>query len=286
VSRGQRLLLVEVIVPCALVVIWYVTSLNSTSFYFPPLKTILGNFWSFWLGKGFMAQVVPSIGRMIIGYGLAIVGGVIVGVCVGLSTWAHNLANPLVEFLRSIPSILLIPFGIVVLGVGTSMKVFIIALGCAFPIILNTADGIRSVEPTLIDVARTFKLSGWTRLFRVVLPSASPQIFAGLRASLPLALILMVVSEMLASTNGIGYSILQAQTRFVISEMWSGIIVLGILGYLVNLILTVAEGRVLAWHRGYRASLLGKGPTAPRVRRNTKARTGRPTIRVEKERRG
>jgi ABC-type nitrate/sulfonate/bicarbonate transport system permease component len=286
VSRGQRLLLVEVIVPCALVVIWYVTSLNSTSFYFPPLKTILGNFWSFWLGKGFMAQVVPSIGRMIIGYGLAIVGGVIVGVCVGLSTWAHNLANPLVEFLRSIPSILLIPFGIVVLGVGTSMKVFIIALGCAFPIILNTADGIRSVEPTLIDVARTFKLSGWTRLFRVVLPSASPQIFAGLRASLPLALILMVVSEMLASTNGIGYSILQAETRFVTSEIWGGIIVLGVLGYLVNLVLSVAEGRALAWHRGYRASLLGKGPSEARVRPNMKARTSPPLVRVEEDLRG
>jgi len=285
VSKRQRLLLVEVLVPCALVVIWYVISLNSTSFYFPPLKTILGNFWSFWLGKGFIAQVVPSIERMAIGYGLAIVAGVIVGVGMGLSTWAHDLANPLVEFLRSIPSILLIPFGIVVLGVGTSMKVFIIALGCAFPIILNTADGVRSVEPTLIDVARTFKLGGWTRLVRVVLTSAGPQIFAGLRASLPLALILMVVSEMLASTNGIGYSILQAQTRFVISEMWGGIIVLGILGYLVNLILTVAEGRVLAWHRGYRASLLGKAPTAPRARRNMKARTGRPTVRQE-ERRG
>ena len=96
------------------------------------------------------------------------------------------------------------------------------------------------------------------RLWRVILPSRSPQIFAGLRASLSLALILMVVSEMVASTNGIGYAILQSQRLFAVTDMWAGILALGILGYLINTILVMIERRVLAWHRGFRASMLGQ----------------------------
>jgi len=132
----------------------------------------------------------------------------------------------------------------------------VIALGCSFPVILNTVDGVRSVDQTLIDVSRTFRFSRAERLLRVVLPSASPQIFAGLRASLSLALILMVVSEMVASTNGIGYAILQAQRLFAVNEMWAGIIAIGLLGYLINGLLVVAERKILAWHRGFKASLL------------------------------
>ena len=90
-----------------------------------------------------------------------------------------------------------------------------------------------------------------------MLPAASPQIFAGMRTSLSLALILMVISEMVASTNGIGFFVLQSQRSFAIPEMWAGILLLGLLGYALNLIFMLVERRVLAWHRGARASALG-----------------------------
>jgi ABC-type nitrate/sulfonate/bicarbonate transport system permease component len=95
------------------------------------------------------------------------------------------------------------------------------------------------------------------RVWRVMLPAASPQIFAGMRTSLSLALILMVISEMVASTNGIGYFVLQSQRTFAIPEMWSGILLLGILGYVLNGAFVLIERRVLRWHRGARASALG-----------------------------
>lgn len=266
---------IELLAPVMALVIWYFASASSKSFYFPPFGDMLSRFKDIWLGSGFVTDAVPSLTRMAIGYGLAAVLGIAIGAALGLSRWMERLFGPLVEFLRALPSVVLIPFGIVVFGVDTTMKVFVIALGCSFPVILNTVDGVRSVDATLLDVARTFRFSRVERLWKVTLPSASPQIFAGLRASLSLALILMVVSEMIASTNGIGYAILQSQRLFAVTDMWAGILALGILGYLINAILVIIERRVLAWHRGYRASVLGQAVPTGAGRRGGLRRLGR-----------
>jgi ABC-type nitrate/sulfonate/bicarbonate transport system permease component len=274
VNRKVVLVSIEILSPLVLLALWYVGSADSTNFYFPPLSLILERFGEIWLGGGFVEHALPSLGRMVTGYLVGAVVGVVLGIALGLSRWARRLLGPSVEFLRALPAVALIPFGIVVFGVDTTMKVFIIALGSCFPVVLNTADGVRSVEPTLMDVSRSFGFTRAERLWRVTLPSASPQIFAGLRTSLALALILMVVSEMVASTNGIGYSILQAQRLFATADMWAGILLLGLLGYVINLILVLVEKRVLAWHRGFRSSVLGvAAPTrAPRSRRAAAAR--------------
>ena len=132
----------------------------------------------------------------------------------------------MVQFLRAVPPPSLIRFGIVVLGTGTAMKVFLIAFVCVWPVLLNTLDGVRGVDPTLRDTARVYGIPLRDRVRYVLLPAAGPQIFAGMRTSLSLALILMVISEMVASTNGIGYFVLQSQRTFAIPEMWSGIILL------------------------------------------------------------
>jgi ABC-type nitrate/sulfonate/bicarbonate transport system permease component len=106
------------------------------------------------------------------------------------------------------------------------------------------------------ETAKSYGIKGRDRLQRIILPAASPQIFAGMRTSLSLALILLVISEMVASTNGIGFFVLQSQRSFAIPEMWSGILLLGLLGYLLNVVFVLIERRVLAWHRGARASAL------------------------------
>ena len=108
------------------------------------------------------------------------------------------------------------------------------------------------VDPTLRDTSRVYGISSRDRVLKVMFPAAAPQIFAGMRTSLSLALILMVISEMVASTNGIGYFVLQCQRSFDIPEMWSGILLLGILGYALNGIFLLIERRALRWHRGAR----------------------------------
>ena len=246
----------ELAVPVALLVLWGVWSSGSDTYYFPPLTDILSTFADTWVFERVGSDVVPSLVRLGLGYAIACIVAVAAGLALGLSPALRRATDPMVQFLRAIPPPALLPFGILVLGVGTSMKVFIIAFVCLWPVLLNTIDGVAGVDPTLRETARVYGIGPRDRLLRVTLPSAAPQIFAGMRTSLSLALILMVISEMVASTNGIGYFVLQSQRSFAIPEMWSGILLLGILGYVLNAVFLLVERRVLRWHRGSRASAL------------------------------
>jgi sulfonate transport system permease protein len=131
--------------------------------------------------------------------------------------------------------------------------VVLIAFAALWPTLLNTLDGMRGVDAVKLDTSKVLGLS-WTRnVFQVVMPAASPQIVAGLRNSLQVAIILMVVSEWEASSDGIGYYLSNAQQSFDYTGMWSGIIVLAIIGIVANLLFVAAENRVLHWHYGQRA---------------------------------
>ena len=254
-SRALAVVL-EVTAPLALLVLWGVASAGSDTYYFPPLTDILQTFMDTWVFERVGSDVVPSLTRLALGYGIACGVAVAAGLALGLSRPLRRATDPIVQFLRAIPPPALLPFGILVLGVGNSMKVFIIAFVCLWPVLLNTIDGVAGVDPTLRETARVYDIGPLDRLLRVTLPAAAPQIFAGMRTSLSLALILMVISEMVASTNGIGYFVLQSQRSFAIPEMWSGILLLGILGYVLNAVFLLIERRVLRWHRGSRASAL------------------------------
>ena len=203
----------EIVVSLLALVLWGVLSAGSETYYFPPLTDILSTFADTWLFERVGSDVVPSLLRMGAGFAIAVVVGIGAGLALGLSPRARRATSPIVEFLRAIPPPALLPFAILVIGVGDSMKVFIIGLVCLWPILLNTIDGVTGVDPTLRETARVYAIPARERLLRVVLPTASPQIFAGMRTSLSLALILMVISEMVASTNGIGYFVLQSQRR-------------------------------------------------------------------------
>lgn len=242
--------------PAALLIVWAITSAGSESFYFPPLTDIFEAFADNWLFERIGNDVVPSLVRMGIGYVLAVVVAVGIGIPLSLSVRARAAAAPIVEFLRAIPPPALLPFAILVLGTGAGMKIFLIAFVCVWPILLNTIDGVLSVDPTLEETTLVYGVSSRDRVSRVLLPAAAPQIVAGMRTSLSLALILMVISEMVASSNGIGYFVLESQRSFRIADMWSGIFLLGIIGYVLNVVFIIVEKRLLRWHRGARASAL------------------------------
>lgn len=254
--RSRLGLILEVTVPLAIVAIWWVASASSTSFFFPPLADILTAFRETWLFEHVASDVVPSMARLAAGFALAILIAVPLGVLLSQSKLLWRAAEPLIEFLRALPGPALIPLGIVLVGIGSTMKIALIAFGCLFPILLTTMDGVASIDPVLRDTVRMLRLSRRERVRRVIVPAAMPQIFAGLRTSLALGLIMVVISEMVASENGVGYFVLQAQRSFDIPEMWAGTILIGILGYALNGILALAERRVLRWHRASKASAL------------------------------
>jgi ABC-type nitrate/sulfonate/bicarbonate transport system permease component len=249
-------LALDVGVPLAAVALLAKWSGGQDSYYFPPLADVVDTFGDEWVFERVGSDVVPSLARMTAGLVIAVMGGVALGVALGRLPRVRRAVTPVIEFLRAIPPPALLAPAILVVGVGDAMKVSIIAIVCLWPILLNTIDGAAGLDLTLDDTARAYNSGRLDRLWRVVLPAAAPQIFAGIRVAVSLALIMMVVSEMVASTNGIGFFILQSQRTFAIPEMWSGILLLGILGYLFNGLAVLVERCVLRWHRGARASVL------------------------------
>jgi ABC-type nitrate/sulfonate/bicarbonate transport system permease component len=160
----------------------------------------------------------------------------------------------LLEFFRALPAVALVPAALLLLGIGPKMQVTVIASATVWPILLNTVDGVRSVDPVMNDVARSYRIRRSDRLLRLVLRAASPQIVAGMRTALSIGVIMIVFSEMVGSTNGIGYQLLASQRSFDISDMWASMVFLGLLGYLLNIAFRIFEGSVLAWHRGMRGA--------------------------------
>ena len=226
--------------------------------YFPPPTAIAEHMYRLWLtgppGHLFLTpvatgQVLPSLGRMAAGWALAVVCGVAAGLALGRSERARDIVEPMTHFFRTLPPPALIPIFIIVFKLTDVMRIAVIAFGVVWPVVMNTIDGARSADPLLIDTARVFGLGRARRLWSLILPSAAPKIFAGLRISLSMALILMVVSETIGGFNGIGYTLFHSEQAFLITDMWAWIALLGILGYGLNAALLVLERRLLAWHR-------------------------------------
>lgn len=239
---------ISVIVPIIALVGWWFGSADSTSPFYPSLETIASNFRENWLFSRFGSDVVPSLTRLGLGYLVAVVAGVGLGILFGRQQALYRAFRPAVEFARSVPATALVPVVIVLLGLGDAPKIWLIGFVTMFPILLNTIDGVRSVEPGLEDVGRSFRLTRRQRIMSIQLPAAAPQIFAGMRIALTIAFVMMVITEMIGATNGIGFVTLNAQQAFQVPLLWSGMILLGLLGALLNIVFVVAERRVLRWH--------------------------------------
>ncbi|PRX95768.1 ABC transporter permease [Allonocardiopsis opalescens] len=264
--RRAGLVALELCVPVLLLVGYGLWSHRALDFYFPPLGEIAEVFGRLWLFDRVPGDLLPSLVRMLAGYALSVVLGVGAGLLLGLSRLLRTAAEPVVEFLRALPAPALIPFALLLFGAGDGAKVFVIVLGAVWPILLNTIDGVRGVDAQQLDMARAYRVPFAARVLHIVLPAASPRIFAGMRTSLAIAIILMVVSEMVASSNGLGYFVLESQRSFAIPEMWTGIILLGVLGYALNWVFLRVERRALFWHRGARGRLGTAGPPGRRGR--------------------
>jgi ABC-type nitrate/sulfonate/bicarbonate transport system permease component len=255
VSLGSGLggFLLRISVLVGLIVIWQVLALVvDDPVNWPTFTAVAEQLWTEWLTNptAWTQSIIPSMGRLLTGWLLAVAFGVGVGTLIGLSPIARDYVNPIIQFLRAIPPPALLPLFIVLLGIGDAMKITMIAFGVVWPILLNTADGVGSVEPLQRDTGRAFRIGFGDQLTRIILPSAAPKIFAGLRVSLSIAVILMVISELYATVNGVGFQLVQAQRSFRTLDVWAIIVLLGIIGYTLNAILAAIESHVLSWHRG------------------------------------
>lgn len=252
-----RWLLLTATLPTLLVVIWWYASWDSTHFLFRPLSDIWAAFRQTWLGPRLVEDVLPSLSRLGQGYAASLLLGVGIGVLIGLHRTLRALVEPVLEFLRAIPPPALIPLIGLFAGLGDTRRVVIIIAGCVWPILLNTVEGVRAVDEVLTDTCRSYRIRGPRRLYHLVLRSASPQIMTGARQALAIGIILMVISELQRTDRGIGYAVEEFQTSFRYAEMWSGVIMLGLLGVALSLLFRLADQRVLRWYHGVRATEKG-----------------------------
>lgn len=254
-ARGAASVVRNWLLFAILVVAWEFAARAGAASSSPPTEIAVaaGKLWftgpasHLFLTDAVFDNVFPSLGRTLGGWVLAAVVGIVLGVLLGRSAKAMDYVGPLFAFFRSIPPPTLIPVFAVLFGLSSGMQIGSIIFGAVWPVLLNAVDGVRSVDQVKVETSRSFRTPKRYWIAMVVLPAAAPKIFAGLRVSLSIALLLMVVSELVGAYNGIGRSLLNAQQDFDFPTMWSWLVLLGILGYVFNTIFLAAERRVLAW---------------------------------------
>lgn len=238
------------VLPISLLIAWALWATRGSSPFFPPPQRILDAFIDTWIGPALITDVLPSLARL--GFGLigSIAIGIAAGTLIGTLRWLRELLEPLLEFFRAIPPPAMIPIIALILGPTDTMKVAVIVLGAVWPVLLNTIDGVRATDAVMKDTARSFQLSRGERIRYLVLPAAMPRIMTGVRQSMSIALILMVISEMFYASSGLGFQIVYFQRNYLVAEMWSGILLLGLVGVVMATIFGFAERHILRWYHG------------------------------------
>jgi ABC-type nitrate/sulfonate/bicarbonate transport system permease component len=192
-------------------------------------------------------KIFGTVGRMLLGWLLASLIGVALGAMIGISPRIRAYLNATLEMLRPLPASAIIPVAIALLGLSEGMVLTVIAFGALWPMLLATVHGFAAVEPRLYEVSRVLGLSKWQVIRKIALPSALPDILSGMRLGISLALILAVVGEMLTSRDGLGQWILLAARSFRASELFAGVLLLGLIGFVSAQLLSLLESRLLRW---------------------------------------
>lgn len=213
----------------------------------PSPTKVAGRFAEIILSGKFVQPLGQTLRLLIIGYSIGCILAIIMGLLMGSSRAFYNLFEPLLEMLRPLPKPALLPPLVLFLGLGSPMKITIVALAVFFPVVINTIQGVVGVDRILVDSGRTFGHSPIRVLLNIILPAALPTILTGMRVGLALGLILVVLAEMLTGTGGVGYVIVDMQRSFRTIDMYAWIVLLALFGYVLNAAFVAVERRITIW---------------------------------------
>lgn len=255
-GRRSTTLAAKVLVVVALLGLWQLLTvtgaLNRASF--PTMASTLQALGDLLPTASFWATLADTVEGWAVGLAVGAVAAVLLGSAIGLSRFAHRSTAPVIEFLKAVPSIAILPLAIVVLGTHLEMKLTLVGYAVFFPLVIQVVYGVRALDPTVADTAASLQVRGVRRFLVVVLPSAAPFIATGLRISAATALILEVVAELIGGAPGLGQRILTAENAgpSMFPLMYAFILVTGILGIVLTGVFSLAEKRVLHWHESQR----------------------------------
>ncbi|NRT57075.1 aliphatic sulfonate ABC transporter permease SsuC [Sphaerotilus uruguayifluvii] len=250
-GHGQRLL--PWLVPLLILLGWEAASLSGwlSSRVLPEPLAVASAFVRLALSGELLEHVLVSTRRALLGFAIGGSAGLLLGLLTGTFRRAETLLDSTLQMVRNIPPLALIPLVILWFGIDETAKLFLVALGVFFPVYLNTFHGIRSVDKGLIEMARSYGLSGRALYAQVILPGALPSILVGVRFSLGLMWVLLIVAETISAQAGIGYLTMNAREFLQTDVVLVGILLYALLGKLADLLARALERRWLRWHPGY-----------------------------------
>jgi NitT/TauT family transport system permease protein len=215
--------------------------------FLPPFTEVAHAWWGLVQDGSLWANTRASLQRAALGFGLAVVIAVPLGLVLGWYRPVARLVNPLLEVFRNTAALALLPVFVLVLGIGETSKVAIVAYSCVWPVLLNTIAGVKGVDPLLVRAARSMGLRPLRLFQKVVLPGAVPTIFIGVRLAGAYSMLVLLAAELVGAKAGLGYLITSAQSSFLIPEMYAGIVTISLLGLAINGALQLLERRATRW---------------------------------------
>jgi NitT/TauT family transport system permease protein len=219
----------------------------STRVFLPPLHDVLAASWKLLATGALENHLAASLTRSIAGFGVAVVLGVAAGLLIAWYRPLNSFITPLLEVFRNTAALALLPVFTLLLGIGEESKITIVAYAAFFPVLLNTIAGVRTVDPLLVRAARSLGLSSLALFRKVILPSAVPTIFTGIRMAGTASILVLIAAEMVGAKAGLGYLIVNAQSSFLIPDMYAGILTVSLLGLAVNSLLVALERHFSRW---------------------------------------
>jgi ABC-type nitrate/sulfonate/bicarbonate transport system permease component len=220
--------------------------------YLPPVSEIYLDLWLRLWTTSLWVAVFSTLQGWFIGIAIAALLAVPMGIVIGSFEVLHRLTRGVIDFLRPIPSVAIIPAAVLILGTNQEIKIFLIAFATFWPILTQTIYGVHDADPTALDTARSYGLGHFARFQRVTVPSAAPFIITGIRIASAIGLVLAVTTELVVGVPGLGSAIAQTQSAGAITGTYALILVAGLLGWSLNGMVRVVEARALHWHESFR----------------------------------
>lgn len=253
-ENGIKNLFLKLVLPISIIVIWqllYSTKIVTTTVFASPFE-ILDAYKELIVSGELWQHISISLLRVVEGFAIGAILGSILGIIIGFSRKAELLSTYLIGFLRPIPMIAWIPVIILMLGLGEESKVVLIAMGSFWPVLINVISGIKQVDKKYLEVAEIFNKSKLHTIFNVILPSALPSIFTGFKLGISVAWMCVIGAEMVAASTGIGYYIMYQRSIFSSNTMLAGVFTIGVIGVLIDKILSFIEKKLLKWNATYK----------------------------------
>jgi len=248
-TRGERA--VAIAAPISIVVAWQVavsTRLLNPGL-FPPPSAIAASFWAYATSGELATNTVWTLSRLVVGTLVGGIPGTLAGLAMGMNRWVRAYGTPVIALLYPIPKIAILPLLYFIFGTGEWAKYAAVAIGVFFLMAINTEAGVRQIDPIYVDVARAYRIRPTSFYFRVLLPGALPNIYAGMKLSIGIAIVLAVAAEFQLTRVGLGFAIFNAQQLLDVDRLYAALVAVSLLGFGLTYALDLTERFAIPWRR-------------------------------------